>query len=351
MYYNIRCVRVCSAFDIRGDGGAFVKRKTAAACMLGTAMVMSMCGCSYFEKTVTEVIEVDVPPKMVFMGDSIPAGYGLEGYAPPDLYSCRSYPNILGDEYEVVLEPYCGHEMVNVAVTGDTSARLLAHLESGEFDEALAGSNAVIVSIGGNDILEIFLDFMYENVGLSDDGFHLRDVDVWGALTGFGKMDDDLDEALDGFEVNLREIITDLEAKTDGEIYVQTLYDPFEDVGISLLSDMSEEKIGRLNSIIRANAEYGSTHYYTVIDLVGEFEGKSEELTNIGEIDIHPNPEGHAVIAQAVDEHLKKGSYSYEAEKTVTDTRKVKMVIGASSAAALIAVVGIVALVKRRRAH
>jgi lysophospholipase L1-like esterase len=45
---------------------------------------------------------------------------------------------------------------VNSAVVGDTSQQLLDRINSGEFDADLADSDAVIISIGGNDILGLF---------------------------------------------------------------------------------------------------------------------------------------------------------------------------------------------------
>lgn len=48
---------------------------------------------------------------------------------------------------------------MNSAVVGDTSQQLLDRINSGEFDADLADSDAVIISIGGNDILGLFIDF------------------------------------------------------------------------------------------------------------------------------------------------------------------------------------------------
>lgn len=38
--------------------------------------------------------EVNVPPNILVLGDSIAAGYGLEGYSE-NRYSCASYANLL----------------------------------------------------------------------------------------------------------------------------------------------------------------------------------------------------------------------------------------------------------------
>ena len=116
-----------------------------AAVFLGTvAMILSLVSC---KMTVTPKIDVthytEVPPKMMFLGDSIAAGYGLEGYSQNDLYSCSSYSNILKEKYEAELDGDCQHEMVNKAVSGATSGDLLDLIQSGELDEDLRDSDGV----------------------------------------------------------------------------------------------------------------------------------------------------------------------------------------------------------------
>ncbi len=43
--------------------------------------VVCLCGCSLTERDIIETQhKADIPPRMLFLGDSIAAGYGLDGY-------------------------------------------------------------------------------------------------------------------------------------------------------------------------------------------------------------------------------------------------------------------------------
>jgi acyl-CoA thioesterase-1 len=75
-------------------------------------------------------------PKIVFLGDSLTAGWGLS----PD----ESYPAILQARIERASYP---HEVVNAGVSGDTSAGGLRRL-----DWVLQGDvRVLVVALGGND--------------------------------------------------------------------------------------------------------------------------------------------------------------------------------------------------------
>ncbi|MBR5684222.1 MAG: SGNH/GDSL hydrolase family protein [Ruminococcus sp.] len=283
--------------------------KKAAAFLGAAAMVLSLVSCKMTVTPKKEVVHnTEVPPKMMFLGDSVAAGYGLEGYSADDLYHCRSYANILKEKYEAELEGECGHEMVNKAVSGATSADLLALIQSGSLDEDLIDSDAVVISIGGNDMLEIMLNAL-KNMGITENGdFKAKDIDVFSAASSLLNMDKDVDEALVQFEKNIRTISEELSERTDGTVFVQTLYDPLESLSkFHMITDFSNEKIGKLNSMISENSLYG----YKVIDVAADFKGKSDTLTNIGKFDIHPNAEGHRQIADDVDAAFRAAGFSY----------------------------------------
>ena len=288
--------------------------KRLAAALTACAAALTLTGCSLTERdTIEEAREVPVPPKMVFLGDSIAAGYGLEGYDKADLYHCDSYANILCSDYTELLKDECGHTMINDAVSGDTSQDLIDLLESGELDDDLKDSDAVVVSIGGNDVLHIIFGAA-ETLGWDEEkgDFDFSRVDIKKALSALTSMSDDIDEALKGYETNLVTITDLLHEKTDGEIYVQPLFDPVEYFkDWKMLVDYADEKIDDFNKIVKDGAEKDGVHNYTVIDVGNQFEGRNSQLTNMADYDIHPNADGHKVIAETVDKELRKGHYSY----------------------------------------
>ena len=178
------------------------RKITACFC---AAAVLSLTSCQMTEIPTRELVHnIEVPPKMMFLGDSIAAGYGLEGYASGDNYNCPSYSNILREKYETELENECGHEMVNKAISGATSQDFIDLLQSGELDRDLKDSDAVVVSIGGNDLLGIMLNLL-KKLGVSESGnFDSDGLNILAAASAFLSMDSDVDKALDGFEGNLR---------------------------------------------------------------------------------------------------------------------------------------------------
>ncbi|MDE6774824.1 MAG: SGNH/GDSL hydrolase family protein, partial [Ruminococcus sp.] len=276
---------------------------------VSASILFGITGCSLVRQDMTDVVhETEVPPDMVFLGDSIAAGYGLDGYTSTDNYSCPdSYANTLKARYTEELDGLCIHNMQNFAVSGATSSDLLELLNSGTIDDALADSDAVVVSIGGNDLLHIMFN-MLGNFGVTAENhtINISEFDLFGAAASLLSMDSDIDEALAGFEINLQKISAVLNEKTDGRIYIQTLYNPLETFSdVQAIVDFSDSKLDRFNEIIKT----GSAEY-TVIDVAAEFEGRCSELTRISELDIHPNEKGHAEIAGIIDSVFRADGFS-----------------------------------------
>lgn len=279
------------------------------ASLLASAVILiGFTGCAMVKRELVEKeYQTEVPPKMIFLGDSIPAGYGLDGYTDSDNYNCESYPNILKEKYTAELMQIIPHEMQNLAVSGATSDDLLDLIDSGKLDSALADTDAVVISIGGNDMLHIMFGLL-SDLGMSAENrtLDIENIDIISALGQLLTMDAEIDEALMGFETNIQEISAKLSGKTSGGIYVQTLYNPLETfTDLQILVDFSEEKIDRYNEIVKNNAVD-----YKVIDVAEEFDGKCGELTRIKQLDIHPNEEGHKLIAEMIDKSFRETEFS-----------------------------------------
>ena len=308
-----------------------------------SAALMAICftSCQMTEKTTKEVKHsTPVPPKMVFLGDSIAAGYGLEGYTDSDNYNCDSYSNILKRKYAAELDGKCEHTMINKAVSGATSQDLIDLIQSGELDSDLEDSDAVVVSIGGNDLLGILLNVI-GNLGIEDaTSFNFENIDIASAAASLLTMSNDVDKALKQFNENIKVIAEELNKRTDGTVYIQTLYDPLEYFSsIKTVTDFSSSKIGKLNSIISDNAVEG----YTVINVAADFKGRAGELTNISKLDIHPNEEGHVVISKSVDAAFRETGFSYttieEGGKTLSKNAELAIGIGIFGSVAVLCII------------
>lgn len=286
-----------------------LKKFFSAAIALFLPIVLTSCALTERD-LVDKTYETNTPPRLMFLGDSIAAGYGLEGYTSTDNYSCPdSYANTLDAKYTADLAETYSHEMQNFAVSGATSADLIELLNSGKLDSALAETDAVVVSIGGNDLLGNIYPII-SSLGITPENqtINIDDIDILSLLGQIATLEENVQDSLTEFEANLKEIMVILNEKSEGDIYIQTLYNPLETfTDISLVTDFSESTLTEFNRIINDNSVNG----YKVIDVAADFVGKCEELTRIGEIDIHPNEAGHKVIAEAVDKALTSDTYTY----------------------------------------
>lgn len=327
----------------------FVIKRAAAAIGAGI-MLMSFASCGKAEIHELNVEHnTKVPPKMMFLGDSIAAGYGLEGYKKGDNYHCQSYSNILKEKYERELEGECGHTMVNMAVSGYTSADLIAQIQSGELDGELKDSDAVVISIGGNDLLGIMFGLI-DSLGIEDiRSFDIKDIDFASAAAAFISMGSDADKAIEQFSVNMDTITSELKKRTEGVIFVQTLYDPVAYYDqFSMLTEFAAQKILKLNNVISEKSAGG----YKVIDVAADFTGRAGELTNIKKMDIHPNAAGHEVIAEDVDRSFRAVGFTYITTEKVKDEPsyggRVALLCGIACGVLLI-IIFIAFLVKRKK--
>ena len=265
-------------------------------------------------------VQTAVPDKIAFLGDSIAAGYGLNGYKRGGESPEDSYAYILGEKYKGELSGITQGQMVNLAVSGDTTSQLVSHLESGNMDEKLKDSKAVVISIGGNDVMGPLLAFFYVGLGVrSADDFKKLDPTVFEQEKTLKKMEPVLktiSASISAFPAKMERIVKSLKSKLDAVIIVQTVYNPLDsNPSYAAISKIVGEKLGDLNKAISEGSKNGES--YLVCDVAAAFAGKSSELTNIEKFDIHPSAAGHKVIAQEVDKVVRtKEYYSHSAPES-----------------------------------
>ena len=244
--------------------------------------------------------EIPAPQKIVFLGDSIPAGYGLEDYVKDGETPLSSYPALLEAKYNGELSDICKCSIVNCASSGDTSSKLWQKVGTGSLDLSLIASDVVVVSIGGNDIM---------GPALVSDAQTMQKMNA--AM-------EKITENISTFKVNINKIISAIHEKTKGTVIVQTVYNPLDsDPSLAVLSGLIGAKIQELNNTITSNSSSGN---YLVCDVAGAFAGKSKEYTNIDDFDIHPNADGHKAIADLMDQQIKQKKYEHEELKEVGDS-------------------------------
>ena len=149
---------------------------------------------------------------VVIFGDSIAAGYGLD---PASEYN---YGQIIGD--------YLGCDVENYAKSGDTTFDMLEKLDAltDEQKAAVADSDYVIISIGGNDLMHYaskkILDFAAKN-DLLNEGFtsanipedpSITDVMVMVNLQGEGGFMDYASSGITAYTNLIKLLKTDIAA-------------------------------------------------------------------------------------------------------------------------------------------
>ncbi len=286
---------------------------SALACVMALGCALS---CFAAQEGDLQVIttEISAPQKIIFLGDSIPAGFGLEGYTDNGVNPQTSYPSILESKYKKELEGVCDCKMINLAVSGDTSSQLWQKVGNGNFDTNLLASDVVVVSIGGNDIMEPILEFIYNDLKMTNkDQFKTFDTSKLNSSEIMPKLNATMEKVTANvatFKSNLAKTIQTLHKKTEGTLIIQTVYNPLDsNPSYATFSAMIGAKINDVNSIIKENA---ADNNYLVCDVAEAFKNKSTQYTNITDFDIHPNAEGHKVIADLVDQLVKQKKYKYE---------------------------------------
>ncbi len=236
------------------------------------------------------------PESLTIIGDSIASGYGLDGYVSGDNYSAENYGRLLCDEYGISSENY-----YNYAVDGETTKGLLAKLETGQYDEGILNSDVIVISIGGNDLLDVIIGeksavfkdtelkaFLNGEVNIAE---LLKDIDIKELAS---QLTSDAQGQLEIFYQNMPKIAKYVTDKNpDALVILQTLYNPMNS-GVEIIDNLYGQTISSLNFGI------DGMDGCEIADVNSAFANSDKKL--IQKDFTHPNADGHKVIFETVKE-------------------------------------------------
>lgn len=225
------------------------------------------------------------------LGDSIAEGYGLDE-------NDKNYGSWLGEYY--------GAEVKNFALSGDTTQDLLDKLETNtEISESVENSDLICVSIGGNDILGLFFDDL---VSLASSYNASGEINISSEMVE--RIIVSISTALGPASVNAGKnigVITEklMNVNPNARLVLQTVYNPFE-------TDQKDFKnifspLHTFTSIYLAaiNNSVLTSRGVITADIHKKFTGSCQALTNIDQLDIHPNKLGHLMIAEEIVQDIR----------------------------------------------
>lgn len=221
--------------------------------------------------------------KLVGMGDSITTGYGVE--------KDKSYFHLLCQKLSKSETISCD----NLAQNGLTSEGLLKQLDDESIIKKVKEADTIVFSIGGNDFLQELISnlFLYLNKTSN--------------FTSFNQVKNNLLN-------NLETICKTIKKENPSvQLLIIPLYNPYYELLISneaLTTKFKEVQLEYLNTA----KKYGKISKN--VDQI--IQDKKYLNASLGNVDPHPNVEGHKLIARAVietlDEELttdKKSHYWY----------------------------------------
>ena len=277
-------------------------------------------------------------------GDSIPAGYGLEGYDPNDPSAAAdSFANLWAKQNDLTSEK----SFQNYSKMGPTSSKITSVIKSAD-KNFLKTAKVIIISAGGNDVIDTYGEVMLNAV--KDEKELLEKYDIRPDMSSLDSVQKEIlstvmnplkyevldkmvekcmdeksiavyDKIPKDFETSVKDGISYLhELNPDAEIILLLPYDPLKTVSIdNKLVDSIDNTISEINRVgkeLENDKSFGGKLH--CISLLSEFEGKYLQLLNVMNMDIHPSVEGHKYILQLLNESLSPETDVSKEEKTET---------------------------------
>jgi len=235
------------------------------------------------EDPIGETPEED--PVLVALGDSITYGLFLEeDLSKP---SSLAFPNLIdGGKYTV--KNFGQPRMTSDELLNLLRPEVVLLSDSENVHSALQTADLVTLNIGSNDLLQA--------AGITSD--LSQDIEITDELEA------KLGVAGAKFKLNLQAIINIIQEQTDAPIVLYTLYNPFgpsEDVNLAKFHELGELIIPSVNGLVILPLSQ-SNENIILADAYSAFHDKQSEFVNSLPFDkIHPNANGHKVLAAAAD--------------------------------------------------
>ncbi len=275
-------------------------------------------------------VNADEAMKIVVLGDSISTGYTM------DSTLTGSYADMLGCYYNA--------DVTSFAQDGFTSGDLLAQLSDSAVLSAVAEADVVLVTIGGNDILQPVL-----KNDIIDASQYSTMIDLIRSLGGGSDMtlvtsmniylNKNMPTAINQFRQNIVQIADILKSSANGEIVFQTVYNPMDvdadntPLATSGSMEMLSSYVNKFLEGIPNNTVYvegqcvnGAIRDLTDVTVIDTYDLLFDHgyyYTRIYNVDIHPNNRGHLIMAEAIiralnlpetgseNAHAMRAAYTY----------------------------------------
>ena len=303
-----------------------MKRMKGLLCVfLAVMMIMPLCCIDVFADENSDVNDEDKGKisSMVVFGDSISAGFRLEGYDRNDNSKPKDcFSNILCEHYGLEY----GKSFFNYSTTGDASGQTLEKIKNTD-PAIIKNADVIIISVGGNDVIDAIEIALYQALIDETENFNKLGIKtdfsnpvasegtVLNVLTdprakeplgrviqkcNESSVQNSFSDTVLKYEANIKEIVAYIrETDSDAEIFLVTPYDPTSMItGNSIVESINKmlTDIKQKSSELAESNEYG--YGLNVVDLLTEFKDNTLVWTNALTFDIHPNKDGHQHISE-----------------------------------------------------
>jgi len=309
-----------------------MKRRILSFAMVLCLMLTLLCGSAGAEQY-----------DYVALGDSIAAGYGLEGFGAVAGESGELVFTVPDGCFPSIIAGELGYKLANLAVSGDDTAALLERMETEQYSRSVKAAELITLTIGSNDILvpvmeklaEKYMPVIMERL-LQTEADEKTEQEIQSAdsvqqlfevIQGLNdylcsdEMAQVLDAQVEQFKVNWNTIIDTLRAwNPDAVLIVTNYYNPYAMMNLNIgyiglnlnIGNMAQRYLDQMNAYITENERNGEL--YTVADvtetstnvkldmaaLSGAMFGAEVDLTNAINLDPHPDAAGHVYFAEQI---------------------------------------------------